>query len=248
MKRHISNITIWNKLTLFCKRNKLFSPGDRVLVGLSGGADSVFLLHFLSKLSNKLKFQIICAHLNHCLRGKDADRDENFCKSICKSFRIDLFTKKIDVKSLAKTKKLSLEHAARKVRYSFFEQTCKKHNCNKIALAHHLDDHVETVFLNLLRGTEPKGLIGITLKRNLKENSKLKIEVVRPLLSVSKKEILSYIKTNKINFRTDKSNLSDEFTRNWLRKNVIPLLERKQPQLNHHMWEMSQKLAKVLKK
>jgi tRNA(Ile)-lysidine synthase len=245
MNRKILYGRLWNKLLNFNRQNKLIKPADKILVGLSGGADSVCLLDYLVKLSKKIPIEITCCHINHGLRGKDAEKDVKFTEKLCKKLDIDLIIKKADTKKYAKKYRLSIEHSARSLRYKIFAQTARKYKCNKIATAHQLDDHIETIILNMIRGTNPKGLLGIPLKRKL--NPKSKLTVIRPVLCLTRKEILEYLKQNKLTYRTDKTNKSLKFTRNWIRHKLIPMLELKQPQLKKHMLEMSGKLVEIFK-
>lgn len=213
-----------------------------MLVGVSGGADSVCLLHFLNYISKKKSFKIYACHINHSLR-QSAKRDEDFTKKFCKTINVECFTHKANVKKLAKEQSLSIEHAARKARYQAFAATAAKLKANKLALAHHLDDNIETFFLNLLRGTNAKGLTGIPLRRPLNKNT----EVVRPFLTITKKNVLNYAKYNKITFVEDETNFDDKYTRNWVRSKLIPLMETKQPKLKEHVLLFTEDLAKYIK-
>ena len=205
------------KVIRFIKENDLLSSGEKLLVALSGGPDSVFLLHFLNKFKKKFKIEIGAVHINHKLRGKDSDRDELFCKAVCDELSIPIYTLRKDVKSYSKKNKLSLESAGRKIRYEFFEKVSKDNKYNKIATAHNADDNVETVLLNLIKGTGLKGIAGIPVKRN---------NIIRPILSLTKKEILNYLDENKYEYRVDESNLSNDFERNFLRNEIIPLIQK----------------------
>lgn len=209
---------IEQKVLRFIKENDLISSGDKILIALSGGPDSIFLLHFLYKFRKKFKIEIGAAHINHLLRGKDSERDELFCKAVCNELEIPIYTLCKDVKSFAKKNKYSLEVAGRKIRYDYFDKVLSSNRFNKIATAHNADDNTETVLLNLIKGTGTKGIAGIPVQRD---------NIIRPILSLSKKEILEYLNQNKFEFRVDESNLSNEFERNYLRNEVIPLLRQK---------------------
>lgn len=217
------------KMRAFASR--FIRRGDRVLVGFSGGPDSVCLLHFLNYLAGEKHFYVAAMHVNHGLRGRDALADQRFAREFCKARGIDFLTQKIAVKTLAKKLDLSPEHAARKGRYQALEAGAKKLGANKIALGHHLDDHAETVLLNLLRGTKAKGLAGITPSRALNKN----VEIIRPLLCITRQEVLDYLANNRLSGVTDQSNFDDAFTRNWIRHQLLPMLESKQPQIRQHL-------------
>ncbi len=205
------------KVLRFIKENDLLSSGDKVLVALSGGPDSIFLLHFLNKFKKKFKVEIGAVHINHKLRGRDSERDEFFCKAVCDELSIPFYLLRKDIKSFAKKTKTSLEVAGRKIRYEFFEKISKSNNYDKIVTAHNADDNAETVLLNLIKGTGVKGIAGIPVRRN---------HIVRPILCLTKKEILDYLDKNKFEYRVDESNLSNDFERNFLRNEVIPQIQK----------------------
>lgn len=177
---------------------------DKIIVGLSGGADSIVLLHLLLKL----EFEVKACHINHLLRGEESERDQAFVEKVCKEWDVPLDIHRIDVKSLV-NKHMSIEQTARNARYEVFSSY---KNC-KIATAHNTNDNAETILINLTRGTGSKGLCGIPIKRG---------SIIRPLLFVSRDEIEKYCSVNKIAFVTDSTNLEDDYTRNKIRKNVIP--------------------------
>lgn len=220
----------------------LFKRGETVLVGFSGGPDSVCLLHFLRHLGRKKHFSVAAVHVHHGLRGAEADADAAFCRQLCKSWEVPFLLKKRAVRALAKKLDLSPEHAARKARYEAFAQAARQTGATKLALGHHLDDQAETVLLNLLRGTRPEGLCGIPLRRAL--NSR--VEIVRPLLCISRAEVEEYLQENDLPSVTDKTNWDDAFTRNWIRHTLLPLLAQKQPQIRRHLAQMAQRLADKL--
>jgi tRNA(Ile)-lysidine synthase len=238
MKNKTLTLIFWNKINNFINKNIDLKKTKNILIALSGGPDSMAMLHFF--LKSKYADKIIAAHLNHSIR-KEADSEEEFIKLYCKKNKIKLITEKKDIPLLSKKNKKSLEDIARKERYDFLYKTAKKNNCEVICTAHHLDDNIETFFLNLIRGIKLNGLKGIPIVRKHKD-----IIIFRPMLSVSKREILSYLKENKIKFRKDKSNEDVAYTRNWIRKKLIPLLERKQPQIKKHLLEMIEQINKLL--
>ncbi|HCY74820.1 MAG TPA: tRNA lysidine(34) synthetase TilS [Ignavibacteriales bacterium] len=205
------------KVLRFIYENELIVSGDKILIAVSGGPDSVFLLHFLNKFRKKFSIEIGAIHLNHLLRGKESDRDELFCKTICREISVSFYSARKKVKSFSIKNKISLEAAGRKIRYDYFEKICRQHGYNKIATAHNADDNTETVLLNLIKGAGLKGIAGIPIKR---EN------IIRPILVLSKNEILNYLENNLFEYRIDKSNLSNEYERNFLRNEIIPLIKK----------------------
>ncbi len=195
-----------------------FALHSGVVVALSGGADSVCLLSlFASAKQNGLfKYPVVAAHLNHCLRGEEADRDEEFCRELCLRFEIPFFSSRADVNALARQKKKSIEEAARDARYLFLENVVKADSAlGYIATAHNKDDLCETVLLNMVRGSGIDGLCSIPRIRD---------NIIRPLLDVSRSEILAYNEENGLCFVTDSSNLADDYSRNKLRHSVMPVL------------------------
>ncbi len=195
------------------QENNMLEPGDHVIVALSGGADSVSLLLALDELKNKLDISLSAIHVNHCLRGKESDSDEDFCTDLCRRLKIELIKKSFDVMEYAQKNKLSTELAARNIRYEFFRENSYG---KKIATAHTANDNAETVILNLTRGTGIKGISGIPPVRN---------NIIRPLINTTREQIENYLKDKKQTYVTDKTNLSDDYTRNRIRHNVIPVLK-----------------------
>ena len=186
--------------------SSFFDYGEQIVVGVSGGADSIALIHCLKNSSKN--FNLIALHINHCLRGDESFRDENFVLNFCLENDIYFISKRIDILKLAKEKKISLEECGREQRYRFLE----RFGCT-IATAHNLSDLCETFFLNILRGCGLKGLTSIPKKRG---------KIIRPLLSFTKKEILEYCKTNNLDFVEDSTNFKEEFLRNRVRINIMP--------------------------
>ena len=220
---------------------KLIARKDAVLVGFSGGADSVCLLHFLHYLAKEKHFRLAAVHINHGLRGRAATDDQRFCKTFCHTHGIEFFAEKVAVKKLAREHDLSPEHAARKARYLAFGKVARKWEATKLALGHHLDDQAETFLLNLLRGTKAKGLAGIPLRRPLCPG----VEIIRPLLCVTRAETEEYLANNGLSHVTDQTNFDDAFRRNWVRHALLPLLETKQPQIRAHLAILAQEIASM---
>lgn len=210
-----------NKLTAFIRRYDLIAPGDRVVCAVSGGADSVALLFALYLLQQKLDFSLSAAHFNHQLRGEESDRDEAFVRALCDRYDIPLFVGTGAVKAGKK----GLEAAAREARYHFFDTLP-----GKIATAHTANDNAETVLLHLVRGTGLKGLGGITPATQ---------KLIRPMLTVTRQDVLDFLQEYCLKYVTDSSNETDTFLRNRLRHNVIPLLEAENPRLAENLSAMA---------
>ena len=201
-------------------KNQLFSKGDSLVLAISGGVDSVVLAHLLKKAG----FNFSLAHCNFKLREKDSDLDEAFCRDLSKELGVKFFTQQFDVDTYCKKNKISIQMAARELRYNWFKELMAKHKTDYLVTAHHANDVVETLFINLCRGTGINGLKGIPEKTET---------IVRPLLNFTKEEITAFAKKEKIKFRTDKSNLEAKYERNFLRLNVIPKLRELHPNLEH---------------
>ena len=211
-----------NKILTFINKETLLKRGRKVVLACSGGADSIFLLHIL----NKLGFDLVVAHCNFHLRGEESDRDENFVREFCEQEHLPLVVEHFDTKLYAEQNKLSIEMAARELRYTWFENLRVQYDAQAIAVAHHSDDSIETILLNLLRGTGLKGICGIRPKNGY---------VVRPLLCVNRKEIEEYLAEQGIGYITDSTNLENEYTRNKIRNIVMPILREINPQIDSVM-------------
>lgn len=225
-------MTYKNRIQHFIEEKHLFTIQDKVLVALSGGADSVVLLRVLVELG----YSCECAHCNFHLRGEESNRDETFVRELCQSLDIPLHVIHFDTETYAKEKHLSIEMAARELRYEWFEKVRREIHAEVIAVAHHRDDSVETFLLNLIRGTGINGLKGIPVRNGL---------IVRPLLHTSKTDILDYLSHLKQDYVTDSTNLQDEYMRNKIRLNLIPLMETMNPSIAETIDETAQKLAEV---
>ena len=216
----------------FIEEKDLFNLQDKVLVALSGGADSVALLRILLSLG----YTCECAHCNFHLRGLESDRDENFVRQLCEEHSIPLHVTHFDTLTYAKEHHLSIEMAARELRYNWFEHLRKEIGASVIAVAHHRDDSVETFFLNLMRGAGINGLKGIPVKNGY---------IVRPLLSVSREEILDYLQAINQGYVTDSTNLEDEYMRNKIRLNILPLMKEVNPSVMETIQETTFRLSEV---
>ena len=195
----------------------MLEKGDRVLAAVSGGADSVCMLHVLNTLKDKLGFSLYCAHLNHGIRGEAAENDEKFVVSMCKNLGIKVFVEHADVLKLAEDENLTVEEAGRQARYEFFNRICEENKINKTATAHNKNDNAETVLMRILRGTGIEGPKGISYVR---EDG-----VIRPILDISRTEIEEYCAENGLSFCTDETNSHNEYTRNKIRNKIIPYIE-----------------------
>ncbi|MBU1163704.1 MAG: tRNA lysidine(34) synthetase TilS, partial [Proteobacteria bacterium] len=196
------------------KAYRMIEPGDSVIVGVSGGPDSVALLHIILSLAQQFSLRVGVAHLNHSLRQKDSDDDAEFVESLARKFDLPCYIKKEDVSKYRHEKKLSLEEAARIVRYRFFESVAEKYMFNKIALGHNAEDNAELVIMRLLRGSGPLGISGIPPVRNGK--------IIRPLIKLTKSELLEFLAVNELKFVLDKSNNDQRYLRNRIRHHLIP--------------------------
>lgn len=199
----------------YIKEKNLIRENDRILVAFSGGTDSLALLMVLHELKERLKIEIGACHLNHMLRGKDADEDENFTEEICRKLDVPFYSMKADVKAYAKENRLSLEAAGRALRYAFFKEIMVSLKYDRCATAHHLDDQVETVLMNIMRGSGLNGLTGM---------SPLREEFVKPLLFLKKEELASFLKEKNLEPREDDSNQESVFRRNRVRNELIPYI------------------------
>jgi len=200
------------------KKYNLIENNDNIVVGFSGGPDSVFLVEMLKKLQDFIKFKIYLVHINHLLRGEDADSDENFSFEYAKKNNLEIFIKRIPVKEIAKEVGKTLEEVGREERYKFFSEIYEKVGATKIATAHNKDDQIETFLFRLIRGTSLQGLEGIKIKNN---------NVIRPISEIYKKDILEYLNKNEIQYKIDKTNFENEFTRNSIRLDLIPFIEER---------------------
>lgn len=212
--------------------NSIIDEKDRILVGLSGGPDSIFLLYILHNYFNN---QLIITHINHKLRGVDSDLDEKFVRTISQKLKIPLYVIREDVKKLSNENKKSIEEVGREVRFSFFDKTLKVENFNKIALGHNLDDNVETILINFIKGSGTKGLIGIPEKRD---------NIIHPIINIKKEEILKFLEENKIEYRVDKTNFEIDFLRNKVRNYLLPIIEK---EFNKNFKEKILSLSNILK-
>ena len=203
------------KIAGYCKNHEMISHGDGVLVALSGGGDSVGLLHVLVSLRDVMGITVEAAHLNHSLRGEESDRDEQFCRELCAALNIHLTPAKIPESDIA-ARSGSIETFARETRHTFLEKTMMERAMSKIATGHTIDDQAETILQRLLRGTGPLGLQGILPTRDSR---------IRPLLCVTRSEIRDYLAASGIDYCEDSSNSDTVYFRNRIRHDLIPFLQ-----------------------
>lgn len=228
------------------KEHKMVEKNDQIVVGVSGGADSVCLLFLMKKLSMEVGFDITAVHVNHMLRGAEADRDEKFVKALCHDMDVRCVCVHSDVMALAREKKIGIEEAGRMVRYKAYDMVCRKLNPQgpytggKAAVAHHKDDNAETVLLNMIRGTDIKGLTGISpvAKRG-------NLTIIRPLLKAGKKDIINFLEENGVPYIEDSSNNDEDFARNRVRNVIIPQMEEINSKAVDHIDDMTGMLLRL---
>ena len=211
-----------SKVISYINQHQLCSQGAKLIVGVSGGADSVALLHLLHNSG----YQCIVAHCNFHLREKDSDDDATFVRNLARKWQLPFFSTDFDTQSIAKEQGISIEMAARDLRYNWFTTLRQTEKAEAIAVAHHLDDSIETFFINLSRGTGLRGLLGIQPKQGC---------IIRPLLSINRSEIDKYIKNNELNFRIDCTNFDQAIIRNKIRHSILPLFESFNPSFKQVM-------------
>lgn len=212
----------------YIEKNQLIRPGDGVVVGLSGGPDSVFLLYALHTLQARMGFTLRAVHVHHGIRGAEADRDEEFSEKLCAKLAVPFQAVHVAAPAYAAQHGLSLEEAARILRYEALEVARQQMTTPTawIAVAHHLDDQAETVLHNLVRGAGLRGLAGMENRRN---------HVIRPLLSIKREDILKWLEQNKIAYVTDSTNADPHYTRNRIRSTVLPELREINPEASAHI-------------
>ncbi|MCR5691792.1 MAG: tRNA lysidine(34) synthetase TilS [Eubacterium sp.] len=215
------------KFVKFIEQEKLIDPGDRILLGVSGGADSLCLLFLLNEIKEKYDLDLHILHLHHGIRGKEADRDADFVADLARKLGLPFCLVKEDVPAYAKKEGLTEEEAGRILRYRAFETYGEEHDCDKIALAHHRDDQAETLLFHLFRGTGPHGMAGMPLKRG---------KIIRPLLFASRSEIEEFMEERGLAFCQDSTNEDTAYSRNIIRLEILPLAKDKiNPQVAKHL-------------
>lgn len=225
------------QVEMYIRKHGMIKEGDVVIAGVSGGADSVCLLFVLNALKERLRFSIRVCHVNHGLRGAEADADEAYVKALCEQLDVPCRVFRENVELIAKKRKQSTEEAGRTVRRAAFEEMCGSNPQSKIATAHHRGDNVETVILNLARGTGLRGLCGIQPVRG---------KWIRPLLGLDREKIVEYLLQRKINWQEDRTNSEDIYTRNRIRHSIVPALKTQVNKgVSAHIDELTQQLREI---
>ena len=215
------------------QKYNLINPKDKIVLGVSGGPDSLFMLDILNKLKTELDIELVIAHINHKIRI-EADEEEEFVRKFCKKLGVEFYSKRIEVEKYANNNKIGLEEAGRKVRYEFFEEVSNKTRANKIAVAHNKNDKVETMIMHMLRGSGISGLQGIQPKSN---------KIIRPIIEIERKDIEKYCEEQKLEPRIDKSNQDNTYTRNKIRNIVIPYINQ---EFNPNFIETMTRLSELI--
>ena len=214
------------------ERRRLFSAGDRLLLAVSGGLDSVVLC----ELCKRAGFSFLIAHCNFQLRGEESERDEDFVRKLAADYNVDFELRRFQTEQFATNNKLSVQVAARELRYSWFKELIKEKKADWILTAHHADDNIETVLMNFFKGTGISGLRGIPEKND---------RIVRPLLGFRKSDLLSFAKTVPLQWVEDSSNASDKYNRNYFRNQLIPLISQLYPKAEENILSNIHRLGEV---
>lgn len=223
------------KFKNFIEENNLIEKGDSIVSAVSGGSDSVFMLEMLLAIKSDYELNIIVCHVNHGLRGAEAQRDEDFAKKLAEKNGLIYEVEHIDMAGYAKEHSLTCEEAGRKLRYLFFEEIKEKYKADKVAIAHNENDVAETIFLNIFRGTGLDGLESIPLRRDF---------YIRPILCFEKTEILKFLKENNIHYVDDSTNFTNDYKRNMIRNEIIPFIKKN---FNENIVSSMSRLASIAK-
>jgi tRNA(Ile)-lysidine synthase len=229
---------IEQKVLEFIRRNNLVSAGQKLLVAVSGGPDSVCLLHILFRLREELNIELHAAHLNHLLRGAESVADAGYVTELCHRLGIPATVEEEDVAAYQAQNRLSLEEAAREVRYRFLARTARDVGAGRVAVGHTADDHTETILLHIIRGTGTRGLRGLQPLTSWRFSG-LDITLVRPLLEVTREETVEYCRLHRLEPRSDSSNESLSFLRNRVRHELLPLLREYNPAISSSLNRLS---------
>ena len=231
-------INLEDKVLETIKKYNLINPKDKLVLGVSGGPDSICMLDILDKIRKNpnlnLNFEITVAHVNHLIR-KEAKEDEEYVKKYCNKRNLKFYSESIDILKIANNKKVGTEEAGREERYKYFDKILKETNSNKIAIAHNKNDKIETIIMHILRGSGISGLIGIEAKTN---------KYIRPLIEIERIEIEEYCKINNLNPRIDKTNFENIYTRNKIRNIVLPYIKK---EFNPNIIQTIDRLSNLVK-
>lgn len=238
MRRKQFAARVWSKLIAFERAHDLLPPGRRVLVAVSGGPDSVCLAHFLAQMARRKGLTLELLHVHHGLRGREADRDAASVEKLGRTLGVPARIARAGVRALAKKRGLGLEEAGRKERYRLLAARARRGRFDAVATGHHLDDQAETVLLHLLRGTSLEGLGGIAPSRPLAPG----VALIRPLLPLTRSEVVVYLEMHGLASREDRTNRDRTFTRNWVRTEVLPLLESRAPGVKERLSAIAAKV------
>jgi len=233
--------TIYQRVVSYIQQNGLIKAGEKLVVGVSGGADSVCLLHILNKWRKEMGISLHIAHLNHRLRGADADADAKYVSNLARRLNLPATVESYDVKGHRAKKHCSLEEAAREIRYEFLARIAKEVKAKQVAVGHTRDDHIETILMHLIRGTGLAGLRGLRPQLEMTTETGKKMTIVRPLLKVTRQETTEYCRKHRLSPRIDSSNLSLSPLRNRIRLELLPLLR----EYNSNINEALERLAEI---
>lgn len=209
-------------------QNKLIEKYDKILVGVSGGSDSVSLFHILNEIKEEYRLHLYIVHINYMLRGKESIKDEYFVKKMAQNYKTTFYLQRV---VLGQKGGISLQEEARNKRYNYLIEVANQIGANKIALGHKYEDQTETIFMRLISGSGPEGIKGIPIKREIKEH----LTVIRPLLDLKREEIKKYLKINNLSFRVDSSNLDTKYTRNKIRLDIFPKIKEINPNFEENL-------------
>jgi len=232
-------MNVWEKFKKLVEREGLVKPGSSVLAAVSGGPDSVCLLHLLWRYKKTVPFELSAVTVNHGLR-REAGREIAKVEALCRRLNVPLIATEIPVREHARLQKLSTETSARILRYDIFTRSAQEIGADIVATGHTANDNAETIIMWLIRGTGAEGVSGIPLVRPLGRG----LKVIRPILSSTRSEIMKYVKSQHIPYSIDKSNKSPEYTRNRIRGRVLPLLEKYNPRFVEHLFNFSQIMSR----
>ncbi|MCR5590449.1 MAG: tRNA lysidine(34) synthetase TilS [Lachnospiraceae bacterium] len=227
---------IYEKVVSYIKENNLISPGDTIVEGISGGADSVCLFLMLEEYKKEAGFNTVAVHVHHGIRKKSADKDQKFVEKLCASKGVELKTFRKDIPLICKITKESEEECGRRIRYELFDDVCRQYENAKIAVAHHMNDQAETVIFRIIRGSGIKGLTGMEAKRD---------NIIRPLLCLKREEIEQYLEEQEQSYRDDETNSTLEYSRNYIRKKIIPKFESVRKNAVEHINALSGEAADI---